>query len=384
MSSLLGFLGALGDSLGIAGSSPQQPGALSRFNNYVDPVAADQRAQANADQGALMALASNRQQGITNPQQNMNTIAGYLPQYTQAAAQTQAANPLASILQGGDAGGPGDGQGTPLAALSGDDLLKALPPSIASQVKGLSEGKIAFPAGRTTGTPYWQQMMQLVSQYDPNFDATNYNARSATRKDFTSGKSAQNITALNTAMGHLSSLSDAYDTLGNTGYPMLNSIANTVENQFSPDTQAALTNVAARGHAVSEELAKVFRSTGMAESDVKAWEDKLSTNASPAQSKALIGSAIELMNSRLEALGQQYNQGMGASKNGIELLSPQAQKAYLKLTGSNPQTTTASGNPAQDVSTNADAAKPDPVAAAKAAGYSQAEIDAYLKKKGAK
>jgi hypothetical protein len=52
---------------------------------------------------------------------------------------------------------------------------------------------------------------------DPTFDGVNFQARAKTRSDFTSGKSAQNITALNTVVGHLDHLDRTIDGLGNSG-----------------------------------------------------------------------------------------------------------------------------------------------------------------------
>ena len=52
-------------------------------------------------------------------------------------------------------------------------------------------------------SPYWQKMLQLVAQYDPSFDAVEYNARARAQTNATSGKLAQNNNALNTGIGHV-------------------------------------------------------------------------------------------------------------------------------------------------------------------------------------
>src|ERR1700748_2162089 len=85
--------------------------------------------QNQTQQSVLQALAAARQQGNTNPTQILGTLATIDPQYAEKAAQIQAQNPLASILQGSQGA---QGQ-TPAANLSGDDLLKALPPQIGTQ-----------------------------------------------------------------------------------------------------------------------------------------------------------------------------------------------------------------------------------------------------------
>lgn len=256
--------------------------------------------------------------------QKENVTNQFLPQSLQA--DINAKNAQAGFMNnvgGAVAGGP-----------QGNDFLSTLPPQIAAQVKAISEGRQALPSGMALKTPYWQQMLSAVSQYDPNFDAINYNARAKTRASFTSGPDANNITALNTAMGHLGTLSGDYDTLGNTGYPLLNTAINATGNALNlGNIQTNTTNVGADSTAVAGELAKVFRSTGMSTSEIEDWQNKISTSASPNQSKALVNKALDLIDSRLSALGEKYNQGMGTSKNGIELLSPEAQKVYSSLRG---------------------------------------------------
>lgn len=213
-----------------------------------------------------------------------------------------------------------------------EEYLTKLPAPVASQVKALAEGRMQFPSGYALKTPYWQQMMQAVSTYDPNFDAVNYNARANTRKDFTSGKSAQNITSLNTAIGHLGALNDAFAGLKNSDYPSYNAVANAIGRQAgNTDIQTAVKDVNTKAIAVAGELAKVFRNTGMSQKEIDDWKDQISPSNSPAENKKVIESAIELMNSRLDAIGEQYNQGMGTTKDPMQLLSPKAQTTYQKL-----------------------------------------------------
>lgn len=236
---------------------------------------------------------------------------------------------------------PGGTPGQP--EIHGDELLKGLNPAIGAQVKALAEGRQQFPSGAALRAPYWQQMISLVSKYDPQFDAVNYNSRAKTRADFTSGKTADNITALNTAIHHLGSLSDAYKDLGNSSMPMLNATVNTVGNQLGfPNIQKNVARVGSDAAAVSHELAKVFRNTGMSEGEIRDWQSRINTDVSPATSQSVIDSALDLMDGRLQELGQRYNQGMGTTKDPFELLTPTAQKVYQKLKGLQtpaPQTT---------------------------------------------
>jgi hypothetical protein len=59
-------------------------------------------------------------------------------------------------------------------------------------------------------------------------------------------------------------------------------------------------------NAVADELAKVFRSSGMSDTEIHAWKSTLSENNSPDQFKAVIKQGLGLLESRVEALKDQY------------------------------------------------------------------------------
>lgn len=222
-----------------------------------------------------------------------------------------------------------------LNKIHGNDFLKLIPQNVASQVKALAEGRQAFPSGYALRTPYWQKMIGLVAQYDPTFDAVNYNARSKTRNDFTSGKAAQNINALNTVMGHLKKLKDAANALGNVsgfwGATTANSIKNSLE-QSRGDPR--ITNFNTDRKAVVDELTRVYRQMGGSEQDIKSWEANLNASGSPEQLNGAIAQIASLLQSKINALGQQYSKGMGTTTSGLQLLNPDAQAAFKYITGS--------------------------------------------------
>lgn len=325
------------------GMNTMQPQAPTMPENDMVKQILSSRFQPTAQDVGNSALAGISNNSYVNPQQLADQRMKMAMDQLQTMASLQSMPLKNQLIQSeitknnamSGMGMMGSGAGITAANQpNGDAFLATLPAPIASQVKAIAEGKMPFPSGMALKTPYWQQMLQAVSAYDPNFDAINYNARAKTRQSFVAGQDANNITALNTAMAHAASLKDAYDNLGNTDYPAYNATANWVGNTFgSKNIQTNTADVQTKGHALSEELAKVFRSTGMAESDVRAWEQKLTDSASPAQSSATINGAMDLIDGRLQALASKYNQGMGTAKNGIELLSPEAQAAYQKIRG---------------------------------------------------
>lgn len=268
------------------------------------------------------------------------------------------------------AGVPG---GVPLPTTNehGDAFLSALSPGDAATVKALAEGRLAFPTGAALRAPYWQSMLTNVATYDPSFEAANYQARSRTRNDFTSGKSAQTINSLNTVLGHMGDLSDSADKLNNSGLPWWNSLANATLNAAG---DPRIKEFDANKKAVVDEMTRVYRGTGGSEQDIKTWSDALDNAGSPEQLQGVIGKISELLQSKINALTDQYRQGMGTIGQHQSFITPKAQATLKKLekragmTYSSPeQDSTPSLNDALRVSPGMAPASPAPAPAAQAA-----------------
>lgn len=208
-----------------------------------------------------------------------------------------------------------------------ESYLASLNGNVKSTVKAIAEGRMPIPAGFALKSPYWQNMLAMVSKYDPSFDAVNYNARSQTRKSATSGPIAAQSNALNTVIGHLESLSTAADALGNRWSPTWNSVANAFETAKG-DPRVKKFEVTK--NAVGDELTRVWRQAGGSEADIQSWQKQLSAAGSPEQLHGAIAQIGELLNSKLDSMQAQVTQGMGTSE--IKLLTPKAQQTLQKLT----------------------------------------------------
>ena len=227
-------------------------------------------------------------------------------------------------------GGTGpNADGTPVAALPhGDEFLQMLPAQAQEQVKALADGRLSFPTGAAMRSPYAQNLVAAVSQYDPSFDAVNYGARAATRKDFTSGKSATSLNALNTVLGHLDALGQATDALNNSSIPAWNTVSNFAE---SATGDPRVKQFEATKTAVSDELTKAWRGASGNEADIKAWTNVLDSAASPQQLHGVIGQIGELLDSKISSLSDQYAKGMGVTSQGLTLMSPHAQQVLQNI-----------------------------------------------------
>lgn len=236
---------------------------------------------------------------------------------------------------GGDVAmpGPASGQMPPFPGPSGsrnDQALTALPANERGIAKSLAEYKIPWPGSFALRNPKWSRIINAAEQYNPSFDYNQYVARQRLMVDFRSGASSKNIRSLNTAVGHLQTLKQKADALENSSLQLWNAIANRGLNAVG-DKRVAEFNMAA--NAVEGELATVFKGTAGTDQEIKAWRDNLSYSQSPQQLKGAIDTAIELMGSRLGAIRDQYQAGMGEPAN-FPILSNRA-RGILKGLGTN-------------------------------------------------
>lgn len=258
-------------------------------------------------------------------------IAGITPGSTPTSAAALAQTP--------------DGETT----ATGADFLKTLAPNVQTQVKALAEGRMQFPSGMALQKPYWQQMISSVAQYDPTFNQSDYNARAKTRAAFTSGKQAQNIASYNTAIDHLAQLDDAITNLGNTPLSWVNAPAQTLGNLVGdPHTKSAIATFNTKKGAAATELVNAFRGSGGAEADIQYWLKQLNQADSPDALHSVTQSAAHLLGSRITALQDEYNTGMGTSNQTVPGLNKTSTAALSRLQNGSAISAVAANAPPKD------------------------------------
>lgn len=215
-------------------------------------------------------------------------------------------------------------QQTPIASnLTGEDFLATLPPADQRMVRALSEGRMQVPAGRALTQGNWQRWIQQAQQYDPALDVANARTRYATRREYTTGMASRNIQRLNTALGHLNSLAESADELENFGG--ITTLLNAPRNQVREWTgDPRITRFLFDRQAVADELEATFRGSGGTLEGTRGWRDRISSSQSPEQLRAAIQEAAELLNSRLHAVADSYNRGMGRADAHMDWLDPHA------------------------------------------------------------
>lgn len=309
-------------------------------------ISADRRAELDAgipDDPKLIDayLASVRDAGIKPDDQKKFTtptadaqLQAQTSRYSTDSAARTAANRLA-FDQDQAKDSPAAPVGTP--GLQGQQYLSSLDKPTADQVRALAEGRLGFPVGKALQSPYWQKMITAVAQYDPSFDAINYNARAKARGDFTAGKTGSNIKAINTAIAHMGQLNEQMTALNNTRSEAFNTVANwTISNFGGQGLQTKMAGVEATSEGVAGEMAKVFRDTGMSAEEIKTWREKFKTSTTPAAQKGTMQAGMHMLQGRMEAIEDQYHEAMGTTAQPLKILTPEAQKVFDKILGKKP------------------------------------------------
>ena len=170
-------------------------------------------------------------------------------------------------------------------------------------VTAVLEGRMQPPTGFALRSPYWQDVMERVNAKDPKFEGGKYASRAAAMRTFASGPEARNVTALNTVIGHLGTLDEAATALQNGDIRAFNAVANRLATETGdPRVQ----NFDTARQAVAEETMRVFRQVGASEREAREWGDRIQSSGSPQQLKGVIATLGKLLDSRVEAINQQY------------------------------------------------------------------------------
>jgi hypothetical protein len=171
-----------------------------------------------------------------------------------------------------------------------------------------------------------EMLMQWVNQVNPGYDASQFTNRAPTRKAYTTGTQGQQITAINTAIGHLDQLAPLVADLNNGSFTPGNKIMNTLSSIFG---SAKVTNFETLKDALAGEVASVFSKGAATVSGIAAEKEKIKAASSPAQLAGYVKTLIPLMGSKLASLDYQYHQAMG-DEDSFSALSPTSKSVLAK------------------------------------------------------
>ena len=222
----------------------------------------------------------------------------------------------ASTAQLGSSKSPGD------ETLHGDAYLQSLPGNIRDLVNAVDKWQMAPPTSFAMRYPPWPDVMSALAHYDPkNLNLAKYQVHLGVQNDFASGKSAINATAINTAIGHMDSLKHLALAEKNGDIATVNSIVNAAKTEFGDPN---INNAAMAAHALSSELMRTFRTVGASDTGVHDFESKLDVNKGPDVILGALKTGASLLNSRINALQDQWKRGMQTNDPFPNLVSPRS------------------------------------------------------------
>lgn len=190
------------------------------------------------------------------------------------------------------------------------DFLASLPPSIASQVQGIADGRIDINKVTSLRGGDRQELAKIVSLYDPTWDMSQTGARVATRKDYATGEMAKLAASTNLAIQHMAGMVEEGEKLNNGSYP----VWNTVKNAWGVETgDPGVRAFETYRLGVADELGKAFKGVGaLNKEEVEQWQKTISTSSSPEQLKAAVTAAMHMLAARTETYSQRYRNVMGS------------------------------------------------------------------------
>jgi hypothetical protein len=176
---------------------------------------------------------------------------------------------------------------------------------------------------------------QGKAQYDkllainPDYDGTQFPMRNKTQQDFgPGGATGKAITSTDTALAHLSTLSQAGHAMENGDFKSLNSLANSVGAQIGRKPQNTYDTILSM---VAPEISKAVIGGVGGESDRANIQNRFSSSLSDPVREAAIGGAVSLLAARYDKQAEAYKSAMG--KDLPRQLSPESQAVRKHYAG---------------------------------------------------
>lgn len=225
----------------------------------------------------------------------------------------------------------GGAMGGSFGGATGDAALQGLTPqqqSIVKKVASYDQNPADFRSSRNPKA--YADLMARVYAYDPTYDETQWGAKSALRKSFTSGNDSKNIQSLNMVAHHLDLLDKANDALDAGNVQLLNQIAKGYNLKVAGQSPQAVFDAVKT--AVAGELGTTFKGASATDPEIASISSTIDSTLSKRINKNVIAADVGLIQGRLKALQFKYEQGMNKPAD-FRVISPEAEQIFNRLGG---------------------------------------------------
>ena len=305
-----------------------------------------------AQHGQQLALEAMRTNHAMAQPTVMNEVMGPFgevhKQYGRYNPQTGVYEPYA----GPGAGGAGNAAASPYGGVKGDlhdqviqalhsgksgeDLLKLMPPEVATVAKAVGSYQRAPMQGKAADSPQGQIEYAAAKAFNPDYDPSQYTIMQKTRQDMLSGAMSKVLDKGNTAINHLTDFFDKADVSGSSSIPTINRIGNQIAELRGKPGGAPARDLAG---SAAEEMTAFYRGTGGTEGDIERHLGTLNENMSTEQRKAMAGVLAEKMEGKINALQRTRDEAFkGAEKKAPPIMTEEAKTNLeaLRLYARNP------------------------------------------------
>jgi hypothetical protein len=178
-----------------------------------------------------------------------------------------------------------------------------------------------------TGSQARQNLLMKARQVDPTFSENTNKIRYDFNKQWNSATNKLGMTrnAINTALGHLSELSNLSKSLPQNVIPKMNSVENVLNKNFG---DPSVTNFRIALSALASELATVYKGGIPNEGEIKQWESNLAENFAKSQFKGAFDTTASLLSSKVTSTRYQYKSTMGKEYSN-SLIDPDKREALI-------------------------------------------------------
>lgn len=221
---------------------------------------------------------------------------------------------------------------TPTTPDEKQNFLNQLPARDAALVEGITNYNYDIYRGLSFKDR--ERIGGLATMYDPSFSMADFNARQNYKNEFAKGKIGANIRSYNTVLGHLGSLNDAVSNpaLPSSGVAAVEAAKRAVSKGLFARSPSALAIASedASLNAVAGELATVFKNTSGTDQEINKWLQSYSKNAPKEYKQQWIKEGVGLVQSRMGAIGYDYERVMGKPYD-KSLTSSKAEQVLNKI-----------------------------------------------------
>jgi len=258
-------------------------------------------------------------------------VKGQTPQSIQQAYAQQGIN-VRVIQESGRGAGQGTGPHFHIQRVDGGSAQGGMMGALQAQAAQIASYQMPPPTGRAATSAQGAAIMQMVSQLNPQYDATQYHEKNAAVVKFGSGKQGDQVRSLNVAVDHLDQLGNAVQALGNGNVRLFNGIS----QSFAAATGSAIpTNFDAIKNFVTDEVTKAVIGGGGGVGDRDKAAQIISRANSPQQLTQAITQVQGLMGGQLNGLRRQYEASTGLNDFEKRYVSPRAAQVLQAHTGVN-------------------------------------------------